>query len=233
MKILFLLLSLFLPILTHSANLVVVTEERPPLNYVNEQGELVGDATEMVKSVLAEAGIYFDIQLYPWARAYDIALNKPNTLIYSIRKIKQRESLFHWICPIIPSLKENFYRLTARNDIIIHSLEHAKLYTLGVVRDDFTHQKMNELGFKNKLHLDVNNDETANLKKLLKGRLDLIIQTERSISEQLKMLELPADTLTAEFPFLHESPTCMAFSLNTPIEIVNKVRKAHQKIIGN
>ena len=50
----------------------VVTENTFPLQYL--EGEAVkGPATELLEAVLQQAGVEYQIQVLPWARAYQIA----------------------------------------------------------------------------------------------------------------------------------------------------------------
>ena len=38
----------------------------------------------------------YQIRLYPWARAYDMALKEPNVLIFLIARTSARETQFKW-----------------------------------------------------------------------------------------------------------------------------------------
>ena len=89
-----------------------------------------GVSTEVVLAVLKEVNVKAKIELYPWARAYQIATTKKNHLIYSIGRIPERENLFHWVGTIAP-YKTSLYKLKIRKDIKIGSLNDAKRYTIG------------------------------------------------------------------------------------------------------
>ncbi|NNK96304.1 MAG: transporter substrate-binding domain-containing protein, partial [Desulfobacterales bacterium] len=56
-----------------SEELTVLTENLPPLNYV-DNGKLVGPSIEIVKEIQKRVGTNEPIHVYPWARAYKIAL---------------------------------------------------------------------------------------------------------------------------------------------------------------
>src|SRR3990167_4825058 len=72
-----------------------VTETTP---YTYQKGErVVGTATEVVEKTLQAAGqTDYQVRLYPWARAYDMALKEPNVLIFLIARTPVRESQFKW-----------------------------------------------------------------------------------------------------------------------------------------
>ncbi len=65
------------------APLRIVTEELPPYN-MTQNGRMTGMSTEVVQAVLKEVGMDAPIHSMPWARAYELALNESNVLIYSI-----------------------------------------------------------------------------------------------------------------------------------------------------
>jgi polar amino acid transport system substrate-binding protein len=90
---------------TQALKIKVVTEDTFPIQYL-EKGQVLGPATDLVKSVLAEAGLPYSIEVLPWARAYNIALNEPNTMIYSLARTEQREGLFQWIGSV---MRLNYY----------------------------------------------------------------------------------------------------------------------------
>lgn len=75
----------------------VVTERMPPYNYQDKNDELVGVGTVVTKALLEQLALDSKIEIMPWARAYRLALNEPNILIYSIAKTPAREKLFHWL----------------------------------------------------------------------------------------------------------------------------------------
>ena len=50
-----------------SKDLLVVTENWPPYNYLNKDGKLVGTSTAIVNKILSDADIKYKILMYPWA----------------------------------------------------------------------------------------------------------------------------------------------------------------------
>ncbi|WP_462172966.1 substrate-binding periplasmic protein [Pseudoalteromonas xiamenensis] len=151
--------------------LEVVTEEWRPYNYLDENGTLIGGATEKVKRVLDKAGVEYEMQVYPWVRALKIARQKPNTLIYSIFRTPERESWFHWGCPLLQPVKEYVFTLKSRKDIKIRTLEDAKQYITSTVRGSVGHDFLVNQGFEAGKNLDVAADASAIPRKLLAGRV--------------------------------------------------------------
>jgi len=76
-----------------SAELTILTENLPPLNYV-ENGTLVGPSVEIVKEIQKRVGSQEQIQVYPWARAYKMALEDENVILFGMTYTKVREDKF-------------------------------------------------------------------------------------------------------------------------------------------
>ncbi len=124
----------------------IVTEELPPYN-MTQGGRLTGMSTEVVQAVLKEVGVPASIQSMPWARAYDMAQQEKNVLIYLIARTPEREPLFKWVGEIM-RIDYHFYKLRERKDIVVPDLQSAKNYSVGVLREDVRHQYLrSEPGF--------------------------------------------------------------------------------------
>jgi polar amino acid transport system substrate-binding protein len=76
-----------------SAELTILTENLPPLNYIKD-GKLVGPSIEIVKEIQRRVGSRDKIQAYPWARAYKIALEDENVVLFGMTHTKAREDKF-------------------------------------------------------------------------------------------------------------------------------------------
>ena len=100
----------------HSEIIRVVTEDLPPFSY-SEEGVIKGFSTEVVKIVLMEAGFRSHFNSYPWKRAYEIALRRPNTLIYSIGRNQVREHKFKWV-GVIAQVNIYFYKLKSKQCLL-------------------------------------------------------------------------------------------------------------------
>ena len=209
----------------------VVTENIPPLNY-EENGKIVGISTEIVRAVLEKAGIAVNITVYPWARAYSMASEQENVLIYSIAKTQERENLFKWIGPLYP-FTESLFKLKKRKDIAVHSLEDAKKYKIGVVREYAVHQMLRSQGFEDGKNLDAVSAQELNIKKLFKERVDMIVGSALDLSWRMKTQpDLPPFEELEEAFALKEIFTeiYMAFGVKTSDEVVSQVRTAFEQL---
>ncbi len=214
----------------HAQEITVVTEEWEPYNY-SEDGKVVGISAEIVKATLARVGIDAKIGVYPWARAYHMALNRKNVLIFTIYRSKERESLFKWIGPINPPTNYYLFKLATRTDLTIHSLDDAKKHSIGVVRNDHAHQFLLSRGFNEKEHLDVVPKEEFNILKLVNGRIDLLPSAELSLAGRMKKLDLPFGKVEKSLLLLGgKAKSYMAFSRQTSDELVDRVRTAFEAL---
>lgn len=213
-------------------NILVVTEPWPPFNYVNQDNQVVGIATEILKEVLNEANLNYQISVYGWQRAYNLAKNNKNTLIYTIFRIDSREDDFQWICPLISTQGVSVYRLKSREDINIKHINDLKSYHLGVVGTGVTYDYLIAHGFSINRNIDIATDELANIRKLFKGRVDLIIQEEEPLALRMQQVGLPIEGLKKVFAILSnkERQACMAMSLDTSKAVIQKLQNALNKV---
>lgn len=229
------LLIYALPFIFSAANaqqtLEVVTEDWPPYSFLLPDGSVGGTATEKVRTVLDKAGLEYRISLYPWVRAYKMALTQKNVLIYSIYRSRERESKFQWICPLLPTHSMYFYALSDREEIKAKNLEDLKQYTIGITKEEYGYQYLIEHGFKETKQLDITPNYDVNLRKLIEKRVDLIIESSRTMQMRLQGIGHSFTRVTPVFEMDTDAvaDNCMAFSLGTPSELVEQVRQAfHQ-----
>jgi polar amino acid transport system substrate-binding protein len=148
--------------------LTLATEENAPFNYFDGQ-RVVGISTDLITEMGHRTGIAMNFQVFPWARAYQMALNNSDTCVYSTVRSPEREALFKWIGPI----SSNKWALFARTDFKAPStLEQTRGYRIGGVYQDAKYQYLNAMGFMN---FELVSDDYLNLAKLSVGRIDLWI----------------------------------------------------------
>lgn len=203
-----------------------VTETTP---YTYQKGErVVGAATEVVEKTLQAAGqTDFQVRLYPWARAYDMALNEPNVLIFLIARTPAREQQFKWAGEIM-KIQYHLYRLKERTEIAVKTLADAKNYTIGVMRDDVRQQYLQTKGFH---RLAVSAQWSDNFSKLIKRQVDLVPLTEDDATSLCAQAQFDCTALERVLT-LDEASTglYMAYSNATPDSTVQKTRAAFEKL---
>lgn len=226
MKILQLIILLLLSFTSRSneIELKVVTEEWPP--FILNGKEVSGIVTKNIREILGYTDIKYSINVYPWARSLHLATTNPNILIYSIYRTKQRESKFHWLCPIYKSTPIYVYKL-ASNEINVDSLEAMKKGVVGLMRGDNSYNYFIEKGFQEEVNIDLSANEEANIRKLVKGRVDMIIQSKESLKYRLESLGVKEVDMVSGMTIGDDKNVehCMALSRGTRAETIKKIRK--------
>ena len=153
---------------TNAADLALKTEEYPPANFTNKDGELTGIATEMVRRTAEEAGVSISIESLPFKRGYMIVQDKPDTCFFGLWRTQAREDEFTWVGPLL----QDGYALfgAADADIALDTLEDSFDYEIGAVAGWGSTEALRAAGHP-KMQI-VSRDE-LNLRKLKLERIDL------------------------------------------------------------
>ena len=215
---------------SHAQSIKGVTEETS-YSYL-KNGKVAGPASEVVEATLNRAGLNdYRLAVYPWARAYDMALQESNVLIYLIARIPAREDLFQWVGEIT-RIEYHFYKLRDREDIVVRDLQGAKSYSVGVLRDDVRHQYLRTQGFTK---LIVSAQNADNFKKLLNQQVELIPMPEQDAILLSKEAKIDFGRLERVYT-LDEltSGLYMAYSRSTSGQIVARTKASfdHLKVEG-
>lgn len=209
--------------------LTVVAEEKyPPITFENTNGKADGLAVEVTKAIMKNLGMKQKIFLRPWARAYNMLQIKPNYMLFSVSRTKQREKLFQWVGPIY-FMKSSFY-VKKDSNIKITSLEDAKkIKSIGTYFDCFDEQFLREKGFKN---LDSTKNNVLNIKKMMRGRIDAITATNVTIKDMLKQAHYDYKDIKSIYTFMNVG-VYYAFSKDVPFEVVDAWQKELDKLKSN
>ncbi|MES2129385.1 MAG: transporter substrate-binding domain-containing protein [Pseudomonadota bacterium] len=207
---------------------LAVSEESMPLQYTSH-GTIVGPAADLVRETLRRADLPFEVRLYPWPRAYAMAQIEPNVLIFSIARNDDREQQFKWVGEVYPA-EFRFIKLKSRTDIVIKSLDDARKYSIGVINKDITHEFLAKRDFSlGQLDITANND--INFKKLVAGRLDLVLRSKRALDMLCLRDKAMCDKLETSYVVKEMKMSLwMAFSKNTPDDIVARARTSYNAV---
>ena len=206
----------------------VVTEDWPPFNH-EQNGTVVGLSTEVVRHTLDRAGLQGDFSVYPWARAYRTALRNPEVLIYTISKTPDRENLFRWIGPF-GNRSIHLYRLKGREDVRIDGTKDLGRYRTGLMRQDATHLFFLEHGFVEGRQIDLAASEEASIRKLYRGRVDMIAGNEPALAHKVGEMGFDFSRLEKVFSLIDGGGYYMAFSRDTSDKLYFRVRRAFEEL---
>jgi len=213
----------------NAATITVVTEYLEPYQTKNSDGSVGGFSTEVIHELFKITGDQADINVLPWARAYLTAKNKPNVLIYSIARTNFRENMFHWIGEFHKTqlyfwgLKKNF-----TEEFTLKQLQHLRV---SVSRDSNVAEYLKQQNFS-AIYQTIKEEQS--LPMLFLDRVDLVIATQLTMKTRAKKLNLDFNKLQRlqELSSLDNSLNA-AFNTKTPPDVVDKYKKAFQKLKSN
>ena len=219
----------------------VFTEHLPPYQIVKDGQPLDGMAVQIVRTLLTRVGVDVEIEVVPWARAYDMALNRPNILIFSVLRSVEREELFYWVGDILTQ-EFSFFALSEeegeeddqeksgrkrREVMTIRSFADAKKYVTGVTRDSFEHQLLVKHRFIDERDLALNVRQQPLIDMLYKQHVDLLLGT-KTVLRALESAIKPGPSRLKQVYKVKESPgnISIAISKKTDRRIVARFQRA-------
>ena len=211
-------------------NVQVVSEIYPPYQVMNDKGELQGWAADKVKSIFYNASVDYNVKIYPWARAYQLALTEPNVFIFSLLRTDEREQLFQWIAPLC-MIKFSFYRLKNRPDIQVNSLAEAKNYLIAAQKGQASAEYLLRLGFEPEKHLSISYNNDNFIKMLAFGRVDLIVLSSTHFQSLINTKSPYTEIIEPIFPINYLTRNLyLASSVNSPPEIIKRLNNAYDEL---
>jgi polar amino acid transport system substrate-binding protein len=202
----------------------VVTEDFPPYSYA-QGGRLTGYSVDVVRAALDGAGLDYSMKIYPWARAYQMGLAQPNVLIFSIVRTPEREGQFQWIAQIARR-NTYLYKLASRHDIHVGSVAELRKYHVAANRGDIVEEELRELG----VTADLSNQDQTSLRKLMAGRVDLMVASEASLKGVCASAGVPRALLERTMAMPGLTDYYVAASLGTPAATVRRLRAEFDKV---
>ncbi|MCD7111556.1 transporter substrate-binding domain-containing protein [Rhizobium sp. DKSPLA3] len=157
--------------------LTLLTEEYPPFAFTQD-GEITGSSVDQVRRIMAEVHPDYTLDIVPWARAIATAETDPATCVFTTTLLPERIPRFKWVSP----LNIDTLMLVGRTGgkALPRSVEAAKAFTVAVHKDDLGEIFARKQGFR---HVDTAPSIDLSLKKLLAGRVDLVLLTRKTFDD--------------------------------------------------
>jgi polar amino acid transport system substrate-binding protein len=211
-------------------DLLVVTEPMPVFQQM-ENGQIAGSNTRLVRNIIHAAQLQAEFQMYPWARAYSLALNQPDVLIYGMARTKEREALFHWIGPLA-SFQLGFVRLKVNKKAAVQQFDDAKSLTIAVQRQDSSFDFLVSQGFVEGKQLVVVADAEQSWLLLANGKVDLIVENPVLLPALARTTALMQDAVELVYPIPQlELKAYLAASKNTSKDKIERLKHAYQLVM--
>ncbi|OHV82493.1 ABC transporter substrate-binding protein [Ensifer sp. LCM 4579] len=220
MKKLILAILLNLAATAHAETIHFLTEEYRPYNYLSDKGPS-GASVDQVALIMKAVGLSYDIEVLPWARAFAIAERQPFHCVFTTGHDAERDGIFKWIEPLLV----DHMVMVRRKDATAapKSLEEAKDFVVGTQRGDFSASYLKERGFQ---RIDYAAALDSTLKKLLAGRVDLMMTSEKTF-ETLRAGGTPVEAALT----LDGKQYGIACHKDMPDEIVSRMQVELNRLI--
>ena len=149
----------------------IVTEHLAPYQ-ISQNNQLIGGTVGVkMKGFLNNVLPENEIEVLPWARAYQIASEVPNTVIFSLVRTPEREDKFIWIGKVA-HVSTEIITLKDSNIQPIKTLSELKGMTIGVKRHDAITTFLASKGFEFDKDLLEIVSTLSTMQMLEKGRID-------------------------------------------------------------
>jgi polar amino acid transport system substrate-binding protein len=218
-----------LPVFAQQPNcqINVVTEYLEPYQVKNADGSLGGFATEIVHALFKQANCKANITVMPWARAYEVSQQQPNTLIFSIAHTPKRDQLFSWVGSIFQE-RLYFWGLKEKFPQPVNNIAQLRPYKVAASRQSNVAQYLADNAFNN-IHQLIKEDQ--NMLMLYRDRVDLIVATELTLKNRAEKLTLAFDRIhkLSEVKALNNDLS-IAFNRDSDPELVRHFQSAFEKI---
>ncbi len=203
----------------------VITEDYPPYNYADNQSNIVGQSTDIVRAIMSKVGDDSPIELLPWEQGYAQTLEQPNVALYSVARTGDREHLFMWVGPI--GSYENWLYAKKGSSVHVNSLDDAKeVGKIAAVKDEAGQQNLAAQGFINFVYTDSTAD---GLKKLMSGDADLWLGTSEGLASVASEAGVNPDDIQPAV-YVYKADLFIAFNKNTPYATVEAWQKALESL---
>lgn len=210
----------------------LMTEIFPPYQYKDEStNKLTGISTRIVEAIQDKLQDTNTIKVYPWSRGIKILDNKKNTAIFSMLRTKDREDKYKWVGPL--SKMELVFFKRADSNIELQSIADAKqIPKIGVTKNVGNHDILNAKGFTN---LDVikSGVDEKNIKKLIKGRIDLWPSLKIAGLYNAKKLGYEGQIVPINNVNIFEGDLYIAFNKSVDDKIISRWQNALDELIKN
>ncbi len=215
----------------------IVTAEFPPFSYVGENGKPAGVMTEILQELLKELAKdgkkpsleHVQIEYVPWKRAYKMATEGKNVLLYPAAISPQREPLLDWIGTRLP---RNIWIYALKSTKITSAKkEDFKGQLIGITRGYAWEKDIISMG----AIADEAVDDRTLIRKIIGKRMTYIAMDEAVLKHTLRLMAKDEpEVLRVNFQKIYPLDTSgvrtFAISEHSDPKLVQRLEAAYQKI---
>lgn len=220
------LLGLLLSTSAVATTLAAYTEQWPPYNYA-EGDKVKGISTDILRAACEVAKLSCDFQVVPWARAYKIASNTPNTVLYTTARKPSREKEFLWVGPILPRTTWVYGKAGHNREIL--SFADLASGRVGVVREEAAQQDLEAVGVP-AAAFTVQSSNADVLRMLMNGTVDAMVDTELGMAWNLRHAAKEPDSVKKLMKLSDDGAYYFALNLKSDPALVVALQAAVDKL---
>jgi len=199
------------------SSLILYTEEQPPLNYIDQKGDISGSSVAIVTEIMNRLDLDAPIHLVSWTKGYNTVLTTPGTALFSTTLTHPREPMFKWVGPIASAE----YTFFGRDDFSMPVSSFADVKKAGliaVVGNTGRHLTLQSSHVDNLLICE---DDKECIEAVLSGKAALWFGTKDMYSQTAKRLSSEMNRIVEVWPFMQRG-LYIAFNRDTPDSEIQK-----------
>lgn len=159
------LLSMYSFAVCSADKLTLVTYSEVP--FATQTGNVKqGLVIEFIEALFKQTDLQYEILFFPLKRGMAMAESSLNTCVLPIERNQQREVHYSWIGPVMVSRYGLFSASPSQPPLV--ALNDAKLSSIGSFLGSGIGEYLTQFGYR----VDLTNNDTLNVKKLQRGRID-------------------------------------------------------------
>lgn len=225
-----LLVSLTWSVNANAEEVKVVTEYLHRFQMEKPDGTLGGYAAEVVEAMFLITKDKPIIEAMPWARAYKIAREEKNVMIFSLARTRERENLFQWV-GLLGNDRLYVWGLSKRFPQNLTDINQLKDFSFVATKASNPERILTSLGITRIYSVS---DQDQILGMIFKGRAELAVSSELSMEYRAQKLGLDFSELRSVLEIeSFRSDLSIAFSHNTDPVMVLRYQNAFIELTNN
>ncbi|WP_417464920.1 substrate-binding periplasmic protein [Kordiimonas sp.] len=212
-----------------AADVTIYTEDYPPYSYADDDGEVVGMATDRVRQIMAEAELSYEITILPWPRAEFRARKETRAFIYSLAHSIERSAYYDWIAPIA---KPDMYLFARTKDLRAVTLEALKggMFVAVCSEKDASCGIMRRAGVPEERLLFVAPSGSSEAMMILYGRADLFLGDKRLHPVRVASGDFPPGSIRPALKLDEDIAFYLAAGLQVDESLRSRARDAYGRL---
>lgn len=196
-----------------------LTEHSPPGMYLDNNGHVAGVTAELIRVLQQRLQESAEIELMPWARAFEIARHQTNIALFETARSSERESWFKWVGPL-KLVQTALYGHRSRFD----ADASAQTLSARLIACDYVNSLnvsfLHKIGFEEKRNLILTNKHGECFNLFISGKVDLLILNDSTAYDVEMALKAAGKSGLFRVNTLRETQLYLAFSQDVSDERV-------------